>query len=481
MPGLTVTFARGENAGGVTDSVATTDAGGVATVGSWTLGAEGEYHLTATAAGAAMTGSPSTFTATSRPPAGTPASVVIVSGDNQTGEVLTDLPQRLRVRVLDAAGRPVSGVTVSFTPGTGSGSFPPPLGLPPIRTNAAGEAESYPWTLGRAAGGQYVAASIPLGPDIAYPSFNATATPGTVRRLVKVSGDGGTYLTGTSLPAPQLPRAQVLDQYDNPVPGLAVAFALTAGGGSLAGPAAITDPMGVARPAGWVLGSVAGANTVTATATVATGSLTPGTLTFTNAGVLTTPNLLQNASFEAPVTSGLITQFGIWGGDATQSVAPVGFAAQDGLRVLRFIATAAVASTPTTASQLWQQVDVSQYRALIDAGAVGITGRALFNRIGGEASDSLFSVRIYAFSGHRVDFVNRYAAGAWLARGLADLKSDGNLLTWQEGVATMTLPVGTEYVVIELIAFEDVINDGAGTAEFLGHYADRASLVLVRQ
>ena len=485
VPGVIVTFAREENAGTLTDSVRTTDANGVAEVGGWSLGAEGTYRLTARAAGPAMTGNPATFTAMAAPPAGTPASIVVVSGNRQTGGVLTELPQRLRVRVLDATGRPVPSVTVGFATGTGSGSFPSPLGLPPIRTNAAGEAESYPWTLGRFAGLQYVLVSIPLGPpNIIYPQFDATATPGTVQRLAKLSGDGGTDLTGTGVAPQSLPQVQVLDLYDNPIAGVAITFAVTGGGGSLTGSAnVVTDSRGTARPAGWVLGVTAGVNTLIAAATASPGtSITPGTVTFTKAGAAATANLLQNPGFEEAVATGSPpTQPGRWVGDATQSVTPAGFSAKDGQKVLQFVATGgAIASTSTTASQLWQLVDVSHYAALIDAGSLTMTGRAWFNRVGGATSDSLFSVRVYAFSGSPVEFAARYAAQAWLGRGIADLKTDGDLVTWEEVVSTLTLPAGTRYIAIEVIAFEDVVNDGPGTPEFLGHYADRASLVLVR-
>lgn len=63
VSGVSVTFAVGSGGGSVTGAAATTDTGGVATVGSWTLGGTaGSNTLTATSAG--LTGSPVTFTAT---------------------------------------------------------------------------------------------------------------------------------------------------------------------------------------------------------------------------------------------------------------------------------------------------------------------------------------------------------------------------------------------------------------------------------
>jgi hypothetical protein len=64
VAGVSVTFAVGTGGGSATGLSATTNAAGIAAVGSWTLGAvAGPNTLTATSAG--LTGSPLTFNATS--------------------------------------------------------------------------------------------------------------------------------------------------------------------------------------------------------------------------------------------------------------------------------------------------------------------------------------------------------------------------------------------------------------------------------
>ena len=64
VPGILVTFAVTSGAGSVTGASATTNANGVATVGSWTLGgAAGTNTLTATAQPPGLIGNPVTFTA----------------------------------------------------------------------------------------------------------------------------------------------------------------------------------------------------------------------------------------------------------------------------------------------------------------------------------------------------------------------------------------------------------------------------------
>ena len=63
VAGVSVTFAVGTGGGLVTGSPATTDASGVAAVGSWTLGAVAGAD-TLTASSDSLSGSPVTFTAT---------------------------------------------------------------------------------------------------------------------------------------------------------------------------------------------------------------------------------------------------------------------------------------------------------------------------------------------------------------------------------------------------------------------------------
>jgi hypothetical protein len=68
VSGIAVTFAVASGGGTATGTSRTTDASGVATVGSWTLGAAlGANTLTATATGQGLAGNPATFNATAAP------------------------------------------------------------------------------------------------------------------------------------------------------------------------------------------------------------------------------------------------------------------------------------------------------------------------------------------------------------------------------------------------------------------------------
>ena len=68
------------------------------------------------------------------------------------------------------------------------------------------------------------------------------------------------------------PSVIVTDPAGVPVPGVAVTFAVTAGGGTIAGEAATTNADGIAAVTSWRLGAAQGLNTVTATAAGLTGS-----------------------------------------------------------------------------------------------------------------------------------------------------------------------------------------------------------------
>lgn len=63
------------------------------------------------------------------------------------------------------------------------------------------------------------------------------------------------------------PTVRVVDAQGQPIPGVGVTFAVTAGGGTLGTPLATTDAAGVASATSWTLGSSLGVNTVTATVT----------------------------------------------------------------------------------------------------------------------------------------------------------------------------------------------------------------------
>jgi hypothetical protein len=103
-------------------------------------------------------------------------------------------------------------------------------------------------------------------------SGSITLTAGAAANLAITAGNGQTGTAGSPLPVN--PQVRVTDLSGNPVAGISVTFTVTGGGGSAAS-TQITDAAGFASVS-WTLGTVAGANTLDATATLSGGAATVG-------------------------------------------------------------------------------------------------------------------------------------------------------------------------------------------------------------
>ncbi len=172
----------------------------------------------------------------------TPTTLLRVGGDAQTGSPGAPLVEPLVGRLLDAGESPVTGMAVSFAPAAGSGSVTPAVAT----TDPAGEAEAS-WTLGDAAGPQSVVASVAEGPNAV---FTAMAEP--PHALLIHSGDGQVARTGRETGEPV--RVRVVSRSGAGLSGVAVAFEVTAGGGSVPSSSAVTDADGIASPGPWTMG-----------------------------------------------------------------------------------------------------------------------------------------------------------------------------------------------------------------------------------
>jgi hypothetical protein len=190
-------------------------------------------------------------------------------------------------------------------------------------------------------------------------------------------------------------------------------------------------------------------------------------------------NLLIDPSFESRVELGdLPVSPDSWRGDLCASVASEnGIAPHSGATMLKFQATGAVPSFGRLTARQWQLVDLSPFASAIAAGGVHANAGVWFNRmVGDELTDRRFDLRVMAFDGNPADVPARYAASGWLAEDTAPLISVPD--SWQLVQASMVLPPGTTYLLVEIYASEDVFNDGDGP-EFSGHYADDVSLMMV--
>jgi Big-like domain-containing protein/invasin-like protein len=328
VAGVTVTW--GVSGGGTITPSSISSAGGIAGATRILGTAAGAQGATATAAG--LAGSPVAFTATAT--SGGAKNIALSAGDAQTDTIGATLATPLSVLVTDAASNPVSGVTVNWA-GTGGASVSAPSSL----TNGSGIA-SIALTLGATAGAQGATAAA-AGLSGSPVSFTATAAHGNASQLSVNAGQGQTATVGTAVAV--APAAAVRDRGGNPVPGVAVTFAVTAGGGAVdpVTPVA-TDGAGVAAVTSWTLGTTAGANTLTATATGLTGSPLAFTATATagpatqialNAGnaqsatvgtaVATAPSVIVRDQHNNPVAGVAVTFAVLSGGGAVLPATPV--------------------------------------------------------------------------------------------------------------------------------------------------------------
>lgn len=139
VPNVVVAFGVTAGGGTVTKPSDTTDASGIATVGSWTLGnSAGQNDLTATVSGTALS---FTFVATAATP-GAPALVVVREGNDQTSLAGFPVNENPAVLVLDASNLPVPNVQVDFVPSGGSS-----VTGTPVVTNVNGVAAVASWTV----------------------------------------------------------------------------------------------------------------------------------------------------------------------------------------------------------------------------------------------------------------------------------------------------------------------------------------------
>jgi adhesin/invasin len=277
LEGVEVTFAVTAGGGSVSPATATTNNDGQAQT-QWTLGPTvGANVLTATVPGGASVQITATATA------GRPASITISSGNNQSATAGTAVGVNPAVVVRDANNNPVEGATVLFTAVVGGGQVADPV----RRTNGQGIASVGSWTLGPTVGSQTLTAQVTEAGVTGNPAiFTATATAGVPAALVAVSATTQSAGAGELVASP--PSVRVNDANGNPVPNVQVTFSVTGGGGALTGATPTTNAQGIATVTSWRLGGVTGNNTVSASVTGVSSSVT-----FSATGTAGPPVLLE--------------------------------------------------------------------------------------------------------------------------------------------------------------------------------------------
>ncbi|MGE0158554.1 MAG: beta strand repeat-containing protein [Gemmatimonadales bacterium] len=287
VTGVSVTFAVTSGGGSITGASQTSGAGGIATLGSWTLGTiAGPNTLSASAAGV---GTPAVINATGL--SGAADSIYLVAGNAQIDTVAATLATAYRVRVVDSNGNGVAGIPIAWTATYADGTI-----TPSTNTDAQGYATA-----------TRVLPTIP-GPDSATATvgglagspvrFLATANVGSPHAVTVTAGAAQTDTVNQIVPI--APQVRVADKFDNPIQGNGVTFQVTAGGGTVIPTTPImTSAGGTATVTSWRLGTTAGANRDTLTATA------------TGAGIMNNPIRIVATSVAGPPT-----QFLVLSGDA---------------------------------------------------------------------------------------------------------------------------------------------------------------------
>ena len=198
------------------------------------------------------------------PPAPVIAQTATASGDGQTAQVGTLLPNALRV-IVTLSGVPQQGTTVSWAAAGTGASVNPATSL----TDASGVATTS-WTLGSTAGTQHVTATL-SGATGSPVTFSATASAAPVPVIAMTLAANGNGQTGTVATALANPLRVVVTLSGAVQQGVTVTWAAAGTGASVNPLTSQTDASGIATTT-WMLGQTAGSQSATATLAGATGS-----------------------------------------------------------------------------------------------------------------------------------------------------------------------------------------------------------------
>ncbi|MGQ0703638.1 MAG: leishmanolysin-related zinc metalloendopeptidase [Gemmatimonadales bacterium] len=165
VPGVGVLFTVTGGGGSLTGAAATTDANGIAAVGSWILGPVPGANSVSAATGGLP---PVPFNATGTGGLGPPASIAVYRGYGQAALPGTAVAVAPQVLVRNLSGQPIPGITVTFAVTGGSGSI---TGASAV-SDASGLATVGSWTVG--AGANCLTATVAGVPPV---SFVATGIP----------------------------------------------------------------------------------------------------------------------------------------------------------------------------------------------------------------------------------------------------------------------------------------------------------------
>ena len=259
VAGVPVQFVVTGGGGTVTGGTATTNAQGIATATSWTLGTTaGPQSLVARVAGLPDLA----FTATAT--AGAPASVVVLTqqllGNVVANQLISPAPS---VRIVDAVGNPVANATVTFTQDAGGNAT---LTGATVTTSSTGIATLGSLRAGTVAGVTSTIRVFVQGLDQEgnEPGFTLTTVAGGPAQLAAATGSLQTQAGTASTAVASVPSVRLTDSFGNPVAGVAVEFLPSTGSGTVTGELVNTNANGIATVGSWTLPAGSGARTLVA-------------------------------------------------------------------------------------------------------------------------------------------------------------------------------------------------------------------------
>jgi hypothetical protein len=177
------------------------------------------------------------------------------SDTSLTGTVGTPVDSVPVVRVTTLDGQPAPGRQVRFVV-SGGGT----IGVSSERTDTAGFASPHSWTLGTRNMSQAVTAYVDGAAGVIFTAAVHADRPATMTILA-----GNNQTAGPGAVLPDHLQVKLVDQFQNPVEGEPVRFAVVLGHGTIAGDSTTTDASGTASSGAWTLGSEGG-QVVSATA-----------------------------------------------------------------------------------------------------------------------------------------------------------------------------------------------------------------------
>jgi hypothetical protein len=232
------------------------------------------------------------------PSDGEPATIAVLSGNQQSGRVGSALALPLVVQVTDNRDRPVAGASVVFEfTDQASGTATPAT----VTSDADGKASSQ-LQLGSSVGALTGKVHVPVDANTVpvEAAFTATALSDDANGIAAVSGQNQFGAVNTALKDPLVVR--VTDKFGNPISGVEIDWAAE-GGGSVSEASNVTDTDGRASVTR-TLGPNSGAQSTSATANGLAGSPVVFSHTAT-AGAASRVEKVSGDNQEAPAGSQL--------------------------------------------------------------------------------------------------------------------------------------------------------------------------------